>query len=351
MRIWKPIAAAAAAAIPLAMLASTSGAGASTPSCGRQCVNVFSKEFGHHFVLDVLHARARVGQPIILFQASSHDGGQDFTYAFQGTVDDFYSLGLVSPGVELHYKRNPAFEIEYSPYGVGSNLCVGVAKRARWGRPVNLQWCGATSKTVWIVVSSHRRHGHGGKGGKGGNSNGYGSGMSSGDNAVPAAAPAPPPPGGGGPGGGGPGGGGPGGGGPGGGGPGGGGPGGGTPGHGNGHGHRPVFVALINGSNRNFSHPFVLNYPGNGAAPWDRPRTQLTTGTLTSFSDGTVFDNQLWSAFFGTFGHHGYGGKGGHGQGGKGGNGGNSGNGGGPPPPTGRPSPSPSPTHSGGGRR
>ena len=235
------VAAAAAAAIPIAMLAATGPADAATPSCGHDCVNVFSKEFGHNFILDVQNAQARVGQPIILFQASSHDGAQDFTYAFQGTVDDFYALGLVSPGVQLHYHANPAFEIEYSPYGRDSDLCVGVATTARWGTPVSLQPCGATSKTVWIVDLVHQPHGHPAA---------LGGQMSTPAPSIP--------------------------------------------------GHGTVYVALINGSNTNFSHPFVLNYPGNGAAPWDRPRPQLTTDTLSGFSNGTVFDNQQWSGFFGT---------------------------------------------------
>ena len=59
------------------------------------------------------------------------------------------------------------------------------------------------------------------------------------------------------------------------------------------------FVPLINGSDTNFSHPYVLNYPGNGAFPTDNPRPQLTTWTLSKFSNGTVFDNQMWSANYG----------------------------------------------------
>ncbi len=168
MRIRNAVAAATTAAIPLAMLAATSPADAATPSCGQKCVNVFSKQFGPHFVLDVQNAQAVVGQPIILFQGSNRDGAQDFTYSFQGTVDDFYNLDLVSGAVELHYAHNPAFEIEYSPYGKGSNLCVGTATRAVSDSWVSLQPCGKSAKTVWIVTFSHR-----GKGGKGG-SNGKG---------------------------------------------------------------------------------------------------------------------------------------------------------------------------------
>ncbi len=139
MRIRNVIATAATAAVPLAMVAAASPAGASTPSCGRSCINIFSKEFGPNFVLDVFHAQSKVGQPIILFQRSNHDGAQDFTYANVGTVDDFYNVGLVSGALELRYAHNPAFEIEYSPYGRGSNLCVGTAKPANWGTWVSLQ--------------------------------------------------------------------------------------------------------------------------------------------------------------------------------------------------------------------
>ena len=42
-------------------------------------------------------------------------------------------------------------------------------------------------------------------------------------------------------------------------------------------------VPLINGSNTNFSHPFVLTYPAN-ANPTDKPRVQLTVTNLTGFT-------------------------------------------------------------------
>jgi hypothetical protein len=65
------------------------------------------------------------------------------------------------------------------------------------------------------------------------------------------------------------------------------------------------YVPLVNGSDTNFSHPFVLTYPQNGY-PTDTPRPQLTTTNLTGFSGsflvpelGTVNDNQLWGADFG----------------------------------------------------
>jgi len=61
---------------------------------------------------------------------------------------------------------------------------------------------------------------------------------------------------------------------------------------------RGGYVPLINGADTNFSHPFVLHYPGNGH-PTDTPRPQLNTYMLQKYSDGTVFDNELWGANFG----------------------------------------------------
>jgi len=65
------------------------------------------------------------------------------------------------------------------------------------------------------------------------------------------------------------------------------------------------YVPLINGSDTNFSHPYVLTYPKNGY-PTDKPRPQLVTQNLTGFTGnflvpvlGTINDNQLWGADFG----------------------------------------------------
>jgi hypothetical protein len=52
-------------------------------------------------------------------------------------------------------------------------------------------------------------------------------------------------------------------------------------------------VPLINGSDTNFSHPYVLHYPGS-AYPTDMPRPQLNTYMLQKYSDGTPYDNELW---------------------------------------------------------
>ena len=224
-------------------------AGAATPSCGPDCLDLFSKDFGtfHNpgFVMDVFRQGARVGQPLILFKTSNSDPAQDFTVSFQGQVSDFRAAGLVGPQVNLHYGCNfnvntntcgnlfPddfAFEVEYSPYGVGSGLCVGVSRTAYQNEGVSLQGCGVSPNTVWIVDTL---------------------------DSCP---------------------------------------------------FNPLTrneLPVINGSDNNFSHPFVLTYPNNGY-PTDSPRPQLTTQELTGFTGsflvpvlGTVNDNQLWGADFG----------------------------------------------------
>ena len=221
-------------------------ASAATPSCGHDCIDIFSRAFGTHatpnYVLDVLRQGAKVGQPIILFRGSNTDVAEDFVPSIQGTTSDFYAAGLVSAAVALHYgciaggnfpncgingTDDPAIELEYSPAGVDSGLCVGVAATATQGEGVTLQPCGVSAKTVWILDI----------------------------NDSPA-----------------------------------------TLDHG--------YIPLINGSTTNFSHPHVLTYPANGF-PTDRPRPQLTVKNLTGFSHGpgtpigSVQDIQLWGADFG----------------------------------------------------
>jgi hypothetical protein len=202
--------------------AGTLSASAATPSCGNSCIDIFSYEFGHHsspnFVLDVSRGTAKAGTPIILYRSSNKDAAEDFTVSFQGTVNDFYDAGLVSSALDLHYSHFYAYEVEYSPNGVDSGLCVGVGSTAGNKTPVALEPCGASSKTVWVVDSYDTIRG------------GY--------------------------------------------------------------------VPLINGSDTNFSHPYVLHYPGNGY-PTDVPRPQLNTYELQKYSNHSVYDNELWGANYG----------------------------------------------------
>jgi hypothetical protein len=237
-------------------------ANAATPSCGPNCVNIFSQQFGTHrspnYTVDVLRQGEKTGQPIILFRTANFDPALDWSVAFQGQVSTFATALLVGTGVSLHYgggcayqvptgvvgsyncvayfPNDPAFEIEYAPFGVDSGLCMGLAATAFNDEGVTLQPCGVSSKTVWIADT-------------------YDSPSTL----------------------------------------------------------YKGYVPLINGSNTNFSQPFVLSYPNDGF-PTDKPRPQLVvlniTGsqqcpTFTKYGHtisicgpqiGTVQNNQLWGA-------------------------------------------------------
>jgi len=172
-----------AACAVLTLAAGMAAAGATsawsaTPSCGPTCIDIFSKDFGTQaspqFVLDVLRQGEKVGQPIILFRQSNSDPAEDFTISNEGEVSDFYQAGLVSSALTLHYgcgwnlntgmcstTINPAtghpypddfaFEVQYSPFGVDSGLCVGVGSPAAANVKVALEPCGVSSETVLVA--------------------------------------------------------------------------------------------------------------------------------------------------------------------------------------------------------
>jgi len=238
-------------------------AGAATPSCGPNCIDIFSKNFGTYhnpqFVLDVYQQAQKVGQKIILFRQSNADPAEDFTISEDGYVSEFYQAGLVSAGLNLEYGcdynvatglcadgKTPAhtsltddyaFEIQYAPFGVDSGLCVGTTSGAV-NTKVTLQPCGVSAGTTWIADTL---------------------------DSCPS---------------------------------------------------NPLYsleVQAINGLDTNFSHPSVLTYPGSGY-PTDIPRPQLFLSSLAGFSQtgGTGSasvcgglavtgpnNNQLWGAVTG----------------------------------------------------
>lgn len=240
---------AAAAALTLASGVGAVGvvsASAATPSCGPTCLDLFSREFGTHhhpnYVADILRQGAHAGQPAILFRTSNTDPAEDFTVGLDGQVSDFYQAGLASSALTLHY-------------GCGFNKHTGMCgnsypndyafeiEYAPYGRDSGM--CLGVARTAYQ--------------GEGVTLQGCGTSsktvwvVDTGDSV--------------------------------------------TVSHG--------YVPLINGSDTNFSHPFVLSYPQNGY-PTDRPRPQLQVRNLTGFSGsfgipslGSVDDSQLWGANFG----------------------------------------------------
>ena len=130
-------------------------ASAATPSAGANAVEYGVKMFPK-FVLDA--ERGGDGyqhQPVILWPKSNSDRAEDFTVRQAGTVQEFADAGLVSKAFALHYGALHGFELEYTPYGRGSGLCVGT-----WStNPVNtnllrLEPCGIAANTVLAVAGS-----------------------------------------------------------------------------------------------------------------------------------------------------------------------------------------------------
>jgi hypothetical protein len=156
----------------MAALTTAGAANAATPSCGNTCIDVFSHQFGTFkspsFVMDSYKQGDVAGTPVILFRTSNADPAEDFTVDDEGLVSEFYAASLVSAEVAIHWGCTDAvfgncsgtgqgdyyaYEFMYSPYGVQTGLCTGVAATAVNGEHVTLQPCGVSGKTVWISDS------------------------------------------------------------------------------------------------------------------------------------------------------------------------------------------------------
>jgi hypothetical protein len=225
-------------------------ASAGTPSCGPGCINIFNQDIGPGFVVDVLRQGEKVGQPIILFRTTNFDPAEDWSISFQGTVADFFLAGLVSATTALHYGCdgvNFPGDSCQANGGPFPNLAAFEIEYAPFG--VDSGLCMGVAATAFQDEGVTLQP----------------CGVSaktvwivdSFDNVQSASVP------------------------------------------------------LINGSNTNFSHPFVLTYPGN-AFPTDKPRPQIVVDNLTGFQQpgnggvlpeiSSVSSNQLWQSSLGVSG-------------------------------------------------
>src|ERR1700742_5327421 len=137
----------------------TLSASAATPPCGNRCISLYPQKYGPHYYVDVYQQKAKAGQESILFQGSNSDPALDFTFKYSGTVDSFYtSYGLVSAAFDHTYGSDPAFEFQYSPYGVNSGFCLSTwpGEAPKPGYKVRLEACGAYSNSLWVVDRSAR---------------------------------------------------------------------------------------------------------------------------------------------------------------------------------------------------
>ena len=155
MFLKKGSASAAAVTVVAVFTLGTLSASAATPGCVDEgCISIFSRQLGTYTEPNVIEAVlggvAQVGQPVILSPASSSDPSQDFIPR-GGLVSDFYAAGMVSAEVNSHYGDLSAAQIEYSPFGVRSDLCVGLATTAFQNEGLTLQPCTVPARTVWII--------------------------------------------------------------------------------------------------------------------------------------------------------------------------------------------------------
>jgi hypothetical protein len=229
-----------AVAAAMAMVGGVSAVGllpavADTPSChGSYCATAYDLEFGPSFVYDVLRQGEKAGQPVILYRLSNTDPAEDFVYPENDLVSDLYAAGLVSKALDLHY--GGAGCEDYDP---GTATCV---------TPYPDYYAYEAEYAPYGVDS--------------GLCVGVGATAANGTPVVLEPC---------------------------------------------GVSGKTLWVndcgdldgdycAQINGSDTNFSHPYVLHYPGN-AYPTDMPRPQLNTWTLQLYSDGTPYDNEVWDSY------------------------------------------------------
>jgi len=173
--MFKTIArAVAVTVVPLLALAGVSAASASvthvkpaiTGSCGPTCLEPIALTPGPQWPLtDHLGSQA-IGTKQYLNYLSVTNPRQDYAPDEQGPVVATFCphSGAIDPILSanacayltLHGEAaNPAYELQYTPLGVDSGLCPGVAGHAYSYEAVTLRECGVNASTLWILDSFH----------------------------------------------------------------------------------------------------------------------------------------------------------------------------------------------------
>jgi len=235
----------------VAGLATSAPANAATSECGIQCWDIFSPEFGHHkspnFLIDSFKQGEAVGTPVILFQATNSDPALDFTVGTPEPTSDYWQAGLVSSEVALHYGCEAGVDFANcsGTGGIGVDDFAFEVQYAPFGAPTGNCVGVAATATAGEKVSLQP------------------CGVSGKTLWILDTLDAP------------------------------------------WIDFHTGYFPLINGSDTNFSQPFVLTYPSNGY-PTNQPRPQLEvtnlSGTVINPLSPVVQDvnsNQLWGADFG----------------------------------------------------
>ena len=223
---------------------------AATSACGQTCIDIFSEAFGNHsspnYILDV-QGQGRIGQPVILYPASVNNPGEDFRLAMDGTVADLYAAHIVTAALALHYGCIPK---------VNFPDCFGQTKYAVNDPAFEIEYTpGGAYGGLCVGVAGTAVQGEGVTLQECGSSKTVWA-VDQYDQPVDFFF----------------------------------------------HGYAPA----INGSDTNFSQPFVLTYPQSGV-PTDMPSPQLQVDYLSGYTYGwppilnypSIDENQLWGGDFG----------------------------------------------------
>jgi hypothetical protein len=132
-----------------------------TPSCGGDCLNVSNLLYGPAQVIN-----GKANGKVVLRHASDAYPFEDVSL-LGGSVEQvktYEASGLIKKTSYAyeHYKNHFASEFNFSPYGVNTGLCIGVATSAFNGEGVTKQACGLTAKTLWIFDPANQPVSQGG---------------------------------------------------------------------------------------------------------------------------------------------------------------------------------------------
>jgi hypothetical protein len=165
------IGAAVALTLSMGAMASASTAKArpdNTGSCGPTCVEVSFLQPGRQWVQVDYYGRTGTGTANNLQARTDTNPNEDFRPDGEGAIIPVY---CASPGVaainsiltnnqcELLFNAgldsSTAFQLQFSPLGVESNMCSGTVGDANPvnGDRIRLEPCGATADTLWIADS------------------------------------------------------------------------------------------------------------------------------------------------------------------------------------------------------
>jgi hypothetical protein len=142
-------------------------AGAASPACGRGCSSLYNQKFGTADVSAVSSKGSTiplgflaVPNEAVKLDAAASSTTEDWQVAFEGTVNDWFGVGLINATLDQPYGTDETFEFEYTPGGVSTGLCLGIASPPAQGTKVTLQACGVTVRTIWISDAADANGGY-----------------------------------------------------------------------------------------------------------------------------------------------------------------------------------------------